>query len=75
MTQSTLPKSIFECGETTSPLTEIQKQLTTMQYAFEEIALNAEINSTEDYEGENNDLREMFYSSYDNLMQWEEEDK
>ena len=46
-----------------------------MQYAFEEIALNAEINSTEDYEGENNDLREMFYSSYDNLMQWEEEDK
>jgi len=75
MTQSTLPKSIFECGETTSPLTEIQKQLTTMQYAFEEIALNAEIEPTEDYEGENDELREMFYSCYDNLMHWEEEDK
>ncbi len=75
MTQSSLPKSIFECGKTTSPLSTIQKELTRLQYAFEEIALNAEINSTEDYEGENDDLREMFYSSYDNLMQWEEEDK
>ena len=75
MTQSSFPKYVNETVSPTSPLTQIQKQLMTMQYAFEEIALNAEINSTEDYEGENNDLREMFYSSYDNLMQWEEEDK
>ena len=75
MTQSTLPKYSNETLSPTSPLTPIQKQLMTMQYAFEEIALNAEIEPTEDYEGENDDLREMFYSAYDNLMHWEEEDK
>ena len=75
MTQSTLPKYVTETLNPTSPLTPIQRQLISLQYAFEEIALNAEINKTEDYEGENDELREIFYSSYDNLMHWEEEDK
>jgi len=36
-------------------------------YAFEEIAANAEIESTEDYEGENIELREMFYKAMNSL--------
>ena len=36
-------------------------------YAFEEISANAEIESTEDYEGENIELREMFYKAMNSL--------
>ncbi len=40
---------------------------TAIEYAFEEIFLNAEMNSSEDYDGENQELREMFYSAFNYL--------